>query len=327
MLDKLTTESRNPESEDLDRLSPIELVRLFNREDAKVAAAVQKEELAIAKTIEVVAGRMKLGGRLIYFGAGTSGRLGVLDASECPPTFNSDPSQVVGLIAGGPGALIKAVEGAEDSLTLAAEDLEKINLNKTDTVVGIATSGRTPYVVGGLRYARSIGAYAIALSCNDGSAIDDEADLAITPVVGPEVVSGSTRLKAGTATKMVLNMISTGVMVRLGKTYGNLMVDLQPTNSKLEDRARRIVSQATGMPIESSLQQLEICEWEVKTAIVAWHAEVTSEEARELLAQAEGHIAGAIELASRAKQPTTGAPTIRTPHQQHPSKNGAVELS
>lgn len=301
MLEKLTTEARNPASEDLDTLTPLELVRLINEEDAGVAEAVAKEQLAIAKAVEVIADRLGRGGRLIYFGAGTSGRLGVLDASECPPTFNSEPWQVVGIIAGGHGALFKAVEGAEDSETLAAKDLKEVDLGPLDAVVGIATSGRTPYVRGGLEYARSCGAYAIALSCNDNAIIDQAADLAITPVVGPEVVSGSTRMKAGTATKMVLNTLSTGAMVMLGKTYGNLMVDLQPTNTKLTDRARRIVSAATGLPSDDALRQLEVCEWEVKTAIVAWHAGVSPEEAKELLSKTKGHVGHALDACGVGK--------------------------
>ena len=295
MLDKLTTEARNPASEDLDTLTPLELVRLISNEDAGIAQAVAKEQLAIAKAVEVIADRLRRGGRLVYFGAGTSGRLGVLDASECPPTFNSEPWQVVGIIAGGHGALVKSVEGAEDNAALAIEDLSNAGIGPLDAVVGIATSGRTPYVLGGLEYSKECGAFTIALSCNDGSAITNGADLAITPVVGPEIVSGSTRMKAGTATKMVLNMLSTGAMVQLGKTYGNLMVDLRPTNTKLTERARRIVSEATGLPTEDALRQLETCEWEVKTAIVAWHADVTPEEAKELLSKANGHVGMALQ--------------------------------
>lgn len=295
MLDELSTEARNPASEDLDTLTPLELVRLISSEDHGVAPAVAKEEQSIAKAIEVIADRLNRGGRLVYIGAGTSGRLGVLDAAECPPTFNAEPWQVVGIIAGGLGALVKSVEGAEDKPELAVEDLKNAHVGPLDVVVGIATSGRTPYVIGGLQHARSCGAYTIALSCNASSEIEGEADLAITPVVGPEIVSGSTRMKAGTATKMVLNMISTGAMVQLGKTYGNLMVDLQPTNTKLTDRARRIVSEATGLPRDDALRQLEACEWEVKTAIVAWHAGVNPEEAKGILARAHGHVGVALQ--------------------------------
>lgn len=303
MFDELTTEARNPASERLDRLTARQLVDLINGEDAKVAAAVAREADAMATAIDVIADRLRQGGRLIYFGAGTSGRLGVLDASECPPTFNSEPWQVVGIIAGGPTALTRAVEGAEDSPALGIQDLKDLNLSAADVAVGIATSGRTPYVLGGLEYARSVGAFAIAISCNDRSAITSAADLAITPIVGPEVVSGSTRLKAGTATKLVLNSLSTGAMVLLGKTYGNLMVDLQPTNTKLTARAGRIVSEITGLPSDEAFRQLEACEMEVKTAIVAWHANVPPEQARDLLNAAGGHISQAL-----ASQPGAVAP-------------------
>lgn len=325
MLDNLTTEARNPASEQLDGLSPLELVRLINREDAAVADAVKLEEQSIAKAIEVIADRLGQGGRLIYFGAGTSGRLGVLDAAECPPTFNSDPSQVVGIIAGGNGALLKAVEGAEDSPALAMEDLKKIKVGPLDVAVGIATSGRTPYVLGGLEYARGSGAYSIALSCNQESAIIAEADLAITPVVGPEVVSGSTRLKAGTATKMVLNMLSTGAMVQLGKTFGNLMVDLQPTNVKLSARANRIVSQATGMTADASMSFLDKCEGQVKTAIVAWNGDVSPEEARKAIQAADGHVGRAIEqLGGVVKvDPGKSKQAVPAPHTNSQAKSNA----
>jgi N-acetylmuramic acid 6-phosphate etherase len=313
MLDKLTTEARNPASEKLDSLTPIELVRLINREDARVADAVAREEESIAKAIEVIADRLGRGGRLIYFGAGTSGRLGVLDASECPPTFNSDPSQVVGLIAGGLGALVKAVEGAEDSVTLAGEDLERIHVGPLDVAVGIATSGRTPYVLGGICYAAECGAFTIALSCNEDSDITAAADLAITPVVGPEIVSGSTRLKAGTATKLVLNTLSTGAMVMLGKTFGNLMVDLQPTNSKLTARAKRIVSEATGLKENDAFEQLKNCEWQVKTAIVAWHADLAPEAARQLLNNAGGHVGRALQLIEAQQRPTPTPAAAKLP--------------
>src|SRR5262245_12476373 len=223
----MTTEARNPASDKIDTLSPLEIVRLMNAEDARVAEAVGREAESIARAVEVIADRLRGGGRLVYIGAGTSGRLGVLDASECPPTFSTPPEMVIGLIAGGYGALTRAVEGAEDHRESAVTDLNAIGFSPNDVLVGIATSGRTPYVIGGLEYAREIGACAIGLACNDGSAIADSADLMITPVVGPEVISGSTRLKAGTATKLVLNMLTTGTMVLLGKTYGNLMVDLK----------------------------------------------------------------------------------------------------
>ena len=293
-LDHLTTEARNPASEGLDGLSSLELVRVMNGEDARVAEAVGREAESLATAVNVVADRLARGGRLIYMGAGTSGRLGVLDAAECPPTFNADPNQVVGLIAGGRTALTTAVEGAEDNPELGAADLADVRLSADDVVCGIATSGRTPYVIGGLQFARNIGAYTIALSCNAASEIIPLADLAITPVVGPEVLSGSTRLKAGTATKLVLNTITTGAMVRLGKTFGNLMVDLRPTNSKLLARAARIVSHATGLDLDESQRVLDTCDGEVKVAIVAHLAEVPPHEARQRLKAAEGHVGKAI---------------------------------
>ncbi len=219
----------------------------MNREDAKVIAAVASQAAEIARAVDVIVSRLQGGGRLLYIGAGTSGRLGVLDAAECPPTFNTPPELVVGIIAGGETALTRAVEGAEDHPEFAVRDLGEKRLSQQDVLVGIATSGRTPYVIGGLRHAREVGAYAIGLSCNSDSALTAVADLMITPVVGPEVISGSTRLKAGTATKMVLNMLTTATMVRLGKTYGNLMVDLRATNSKLLERSRRIVALLTNV--------------------------------------------------------------------------------
>ena len=295
MFDHLTTEARNPASDDLDGLSAIEIVQLINSEDAKVAAAVAEQSEAIARAIDAIAERLARGGRLIYIGAGTSGRLGVLDAVECPPTFNTHPSQVVGVIAGGYAALTSAVEGAEDRHELAVDDLKKVRLTDGDVLVGIATSGRTPYVLGGLEYAQSIGAFTVGVSCNRDSELSTCCDISITVVVGPEVVSGSTRLKAGTATKMVLNMLSTGAMVRLGKTYRNLMVDLRATNTKLADRARRIVREITKLsPAESEKLLLE-CGGEVKTAIVRHDRGVSATEARQLLSASHGHLRKALE--------------------------------
>ena len=290
-----TTEARNPASEKIDTLSALEIVRLMNDEDSRVPAAVCREAEPIARAVEVIADRLRGGGRLIYIGAGTSGRLGVLDASECPPTFSTPPEMVVGLIAGGYGALTRAVEGAEDHPEAAVDDLKKINLSSRDVLVGIATSGRTPYVIGGLKHARQIGAFAIGLACNDGSALTDAADLMITPVVGPEVISGSTRLKAGTATKLVLNMLTTGAMVLLGKTYGNLMVDLKATNKKLIIRTRRIVAELTGLTEAEAEQQLARCGGELKTAVVAHRHNISAETARERLSQAGGQLRRALE--------------------------------
>ena len=295
MLNNLTTESRNPASEAIDTLSAADIVDLMNSEDASVAAAVGKQRESIARAIEVIADRLRSEGRLIYIGAGTSGRLGVLDASECPPTFNTDPSQVVGLIAGGQTAMFRAVEGAEDSPETAAADLKGIDLSDKDVLVGIATSGRTPYVIGGLKYARSIGCCAIGFSCNDDAALAECSDLTIIPVVGPEVVCGSTRLKAGTATKMVLNMLTTGAMVLLGKTYGNLMVDLRASNVKLIERTRRIVSELTDLSEADAEKLLDRCDGELKTAVVAQLCGLSAEEARVRLEEAGGHLRRALE--------------------------------
>ena len=289
-LDKLTTEASNPASDRIDSLAPLDIVRVIIEEDARIVPAIAKVEAAIARAIEMITERLRVGGRLIYIGAGTSGRLGVLDASECPPTFNTDPSMVVGLIAGGDSALRRAIEGAEDFPESGEADLKKINLSAGDVLVGIATSGRTPYVIGGLAYARHIGAAAIGFTCNPEADLDDVSDLVIRPIVGPEVVSGSTRMKAGTATKLVLNMLTTGTMIRLGKTYGNLMVDLRATNKKLTDRTRRIVKMLTGLSDTASLALLDACDGELKTAVVAHRRTVSPDEARRLLKEADGQL-------------------------------------
>ena len=298
MLNQLTTEARNPASEDIDRLSSLEIVQLINAEDRGVAEAVGREAAAIAQAIDVIVARMRLGGRLVYLGAGTSGRLGVLDASECPPTFNTPPELVVGLIAGGRDALTKAIEGAEDHPEYAVQDLQDIAFCEKDVLVGIATSGRTPYVIGGLNYARSLGAFTIGLSCNGRSKVNEVSDLCLTPVVGPEVVSGSTRLKAGTATKMILNMLTTGVMIRIGKTYGNLMVDLRATNQKLEARSKLILQMLSDCSPEDAEAQLLLCNGELKTAIVAALCKLKPAAARRRLEAAEGHLR--IALADKA---------------------------
>lgn len=295
MLTDLTTEARNPASEAIDTFSALEIVRLINSEDAKVAEAVGRQAEPIARAIEVIASRLQAGGRLIYLGAGTSGRLGVIDAAECPPTFNTDPDQVVGIIAGGPAAMIRAVEGAEDLPESAVDDLKALGLDERDVLVGIATSGRTPYVLAGLQYAAEMRAYRIGLSCNRDVALDACSDLTIAPIVGPEVISGSTRLKAGTATKMVLNMLTTAAMVLLGKTYGNLMVDLRATSTKLVDRSRRIVVALTGLSEEQAQERLARCDGEVKTAIVSHRCDVTPQQARRRLQRAGGHLRRALE--------------------------------
>ena len=294
MLEKLTTEQRNPASEDIDRLSSLEIVHLMNREDATVPEAVGREAESIAKAVDAIANCLQNKGRLIYVGAGTSGRLGVLDASECPPTFNTDPKQIVGIIAGGYGALSRSVEGAEDYPEHAQRDLEAADLCSNDCVVGIATSGRTPYVIAALEYANSIGAFSIGIACNRDSALESAARLTITPIVGPEVISGSTRMKAGTATKLVLNMLTTGAMVRLGKTFGNLMVDLRATNEKLRIRSRRIVRLLTSVDDDGAGQLLQRCDGEVKTAVVVGRLGVTVQEARQRLDRHDGHLRAAL---------------------------------
>lgn len=295
MSEELTTESVNPATTDLDRLSSLEFVRVVNREDAQLAAAVAAEELQIASAIDLIATRMAGGGRLIYIGAGTSGRLGVLDAAECPPTFNADPAQVVGLIAGGERALTEAVEGAEDSREAGRQDLLAIGLRGKDVVVGIAASGTTPYVLGALDYAKECGAGTVGFSCNPGSPVGAAAAVAITVVVGPEILSGSTRMKAGTATKMVLNMLSTGAMVRLGKTYGNLMVDLRASNRKLKERAVRIIGRVTGLSASDAGQLLEASAGDLKVAIVSQKLGLDAEQARSRLELAEGRLRRALE--------------------------------
>ena len=290
-----STEARNTASGTIDSLSSLQIVELMNSEDAMVAAAVRTQSTSIASAIDGVAEAFRNGGRLIYIGAGTSGRLGVLDASECPPTFSVPRSMVVGLIAGGPSALTSAIEGAEDRAEQGRADLENISLTARDIVMGIAASGRTPYVLGGLQFAREIGATTIGFACNDDSALIPLSDIMIAPVVGPEVITGSTRLKAGTATKMVLNMLTTGAMVRIGKTFGNLMVDLTATNEKLRDRSQRIVSDLTGLSSEAAQKILSECSHQVKTAIVVHHRKLTPEAAREQLKQCNGHLRNALQ--------------------------------
>ncbi len=307
-LAELQTEARNPASARLDELTSVELVALMNAEDATVAAAVATQSRAVAQAIDVIAARLADGGRLIYLGAGTSGRLGVVDASECPPTFQSPPSQVVGLIAGGPGAMFQAVEGAEDSPELGAADLRTLSVTAKDVVCGIAASGRTPYVLGAIAYARSVGAFTIAVVCNAESELERAAELAIAPVVGPEILSGSTRLKAGTATKLVLNMLTTGAMVRLGKTYGNLMVDLKASNVKLKARANRLVRTVAGVKTAEADALLTDCGGEVKTAIVAKLAGLTPDAARQRLRDSGGRIGPVVAGVGRATAVVTGRP-------------------
>ncbi|KOU45505.1 N-acetylmuramic acid 6-phosphate etherase [Streptomyces sp. WM4235] len=293
-LDTLTTEAFRPELAEIDRLSTLEIARVMNAEDAGVPAAVAGRLERIAAAVDDIAPRMARGGRLIYAGAGTAGRLGVLDASECPPTFNTDPSQVVGLIAGGPSAMVKAVEGAEDSKELAAEDLTALGLSADDTVVGISASGRTPYAVGAVEFARARGALTVGLSCNAGSALAAAAEHGIEVVVGPELLTGSTRLKAGTAQKLVLNLLSTVTMIRLGKTYGNLMVDVRASNEKLRARSRRIVALATGASDTEIEAALTATDGEVKNAVLVILGGVDGPTAAALLTTSQGHLRAAL---------------------------------
>ena len=292
--DHLLTESRNARSESIDTLSPLEIVRLINSEDAKVVEAVGTEAQSIAQAIDWAADRLGRGGRLVYVGAGTSGRLGVLDAAECPPTFSTPPGMVVGVIAGGTTALTRAVEGAEDDSNRGVSDIAALEVGKDDLVVGIASSGRTPYVLGAVREARRRGACTVGLACNRPSLLGAEVDLEIAPLVGAEIISGSTRLKAGTATKMILNMISTGAMVRIGKTLGNQMVDLKPSNEKLRIRSRRILRELAGVDDALATQILLRCEGHLKQALVVALTGVDPHAAQTLLDTHGGQVRAAV---------------------------------
>ena len=298
-LGALVSETRNPQTMDLDALSTLELVHRFNQQDTLVAEAVKATLPDVASAVDAAAEALKSGGRIIYMGAGTSDRLGVLDASECPPTFGVPHGLVVGLIAGGPGALLKAVEGAEDNAQRGEDDLMALNLTPQDLVVGLAASGRTPYVIGGLKYARKIGCNTVAISCNPDSPIAQEADIAISPVVGPEALTGSTRLKSGTAQKLVLNMISTGAMVKFGKVYQNLMVDMKATNIKLMDRACRMVVEATGIARAEAEMLLKQTDFDVKPAILMALSGLSAEAAREKLVAHQGFLRAALADSSR----------------------------
>ncbi|MET8451031.1 N-acetylmuramic acid 6-phosphate etherase [Streptomyces sp. NPDC005209] len=296
-LETLTTEAFRPELAGIDRLPTLDIARLMNGEDSGVPGAVAERLPQIAAAVDAVAERMARGGRLVYAGAGTAGRLGVLDASECPPTFNTDPSQVVGLIAGGPEAMVTSVEGAEDSKELARADLDALKLVPDDTVVGVSASGRTPYAVGAVEHARALGALTVGLACNRDSALATAAEHGIEVVVGPELLTGSTRLKAGTAQKLVLNMLSTITMIRLGKTYGNLMVDVRASNDKLRARSRRIVALATGATDEEIETALTEAGGEVKNAILTIVAGVDGPTAARLLEESGGHLRAALAVA------------------------------
>ncbi|CAL9458836.1 N-acetylmuramic acid 6-phosphate etherase [Streptomyces sp. enrichment culture] len=296
-LEHLATEAFRPELSGIDRLPTLEIARLMNGEDATVPAAVAARLPEIAAAVDAVAARMARGGRLVYAGAGTAGRLGVLDASECPPTFNTAPGQVTGLIAGGPEAMVTPVEGAEDSRELARADLDALALTPDDTVVGVSASGRTPYAIGAVEHARALGALTVGLACNAGSALAAAAEHGIEVVTGPELIAGSTRLKAGTAQKLVLNMISTITMIRLGKTYGNLMVDVRASNDKLRARSRRIVALATGAGDEEIERALAAAGGEVKHAILILLADVDGPSAARLLEDSGGRLRAALAAA------------------------------
>lgn len=294
-LHKIATEQRNPNTMNIDTLSTLDMVNLINREDHRVAEAVGLVTDKIAAAVDVIADRLCQGGRLIYCGAGTSGRLGILDAVECPPTYSTDPEMVQALMAGGYSAIFKAVEGAEDSKELGVQDMKAIGFSSADVLVGIAASGRTPYVLGCMEYAKALGAATISVTCCPGSVLDTFADIGIAPAPGPEVVTGSTRMKSGTAQKMVLNMLSTGAMIRLGKVYGNLMVDVKPSNEKLIRRCVTIVCTAAECDEQTAVTALEACGYRPKIAIVMVLCGVGAEKAQAMLDAAGGRVAKVLE--------------------------------
>lgn len=294
-LSQLVTEERNTDTLNLDKLETVDMLKLINNEDKKVAFAVEKSLGDIAKAVDVIAENMKKGGRLFYIGAGTSGRLGIVDASECPPTFGVDAELVQGLIAGGHGAVFKSVEGAEDNDELGKKDLVDKNLKSFDVVCGIAASGRTPYVLGGMRYAKEIGCPTISVTMNPNSEMTKVADYPISIVVGPEVLMGSTRMKAGTAQKMVLNMLTTGAMVKLGKVYSNLMVDVKASNEKLVVRAKRIVMLATGANENTAAKYLNETNYDVKLSIFMIISKLNKDKSKEILNKNDGYIQKALD--------------------------------
>jgi N-acetylmuramic acid 6-phosphate etherase len=294
MLEKLLTEQANPVSAGIDSRSTAEILRIINGEDAGVAAAVALEMPRIAQAVDAVVEAIRAGGRVFYLGAGTSGRLGVLDAAECPPTFGVPPDLFQGVIAGGEGALARATEASEDDPAGGARDLTERGFRKIDILVGIAASGRTPYVLGAIEAARAMGAVTVGISCTPDSQLSRAVDIAITPVPGPEIIAGSTRLRAGTATKLVLNMLSTAAMIRLGYVYGNRMVNVRPTNAKLRDRAVRIVSEAGMVEPERAEELLDAADGSVRTAIVMARAKLGRADAEKLLAAAGGRISAAL---------------------------------
>src|SRR5258708_27337213 len=291
----LETEQVNPATTEIDRMSALEMAQVMNAEDAKVTEAIKEELPQIARAIEEIATRMRRGGRLIYAGAGTSGRLGVMDAAECPPTFNIPAERVIALLAGGPIAQTQAQEDLEDSVEAGEADVAQLKLSADDVVVGIAASGRTPYALGAVAYAQAHGALTIGVACNRNTPLAKAVQIMIAPVVGPEVITGSTRLKAGTAQKLVLNMLSTGTMIMLGKTLGNLMIDVQPTNYKLRRRALSIVQTATGLERDQAEELLQKSGDEVKTAILVGKTNLTPQEAREHLTAHAGVLRAALD--------------------------------
>lgn len=293
-INALITESQNPNSAHIDQCSTLEMLQIINQEDQKVAHAVSSELNQIALAVDQIAETFMKGGRLIYLGAGTSGRLGILDASECPPTFGTSPEQVIGLIAGGHQAILQAVENAEDNQQAAITDLTKINLQAQDIVVGIAASGRTPYVLSGIKYAKQLGCTTVGISCNPNSALANQCQIAITPIVGAEVISGSSRMKAGTAQKLVLNMLTTGAMIKTGKVFGNLMVDVVATNAKLVERQKQIVMKATGCSLQQATDALIASGSNCKVAIVMLLLNLSAEQAKTHLHNAHGFIQRAL---------------------------------
>lgn len=288
--DQLLTETRNALTRHIDRVSTLEILQLINQEDARVAPAIKVVLPAIAQAVERIVEVLEHGGRLIYLGAGTSGRLGILDASECPPTYSTPPEQIIALIAGGEKAITQAVENAEDNQEQALIDLQHIRFSAQDVLVGIAASGRTPYVLAGIEYAHTLGATTIGISCTDNSVLATRCDIAITPIVGAEVITGSTRMKAGTAQKLILNMLSTASMIKMGKVYENLMVDLKPSNEKLIKRQWHILQSATACNHEQAKQSLQAANGETKTAILMLLLGISAESARALLHAHEGNV-------------------------------------
>lgn len=294
-LEQLVTEGVNENTNNIDKVSTLEMLTMINEEDKKVAFEVQKELPNIAKAVDEISKAFEKGGRLIYIGAGTSGRLGILDASECPPTYGVSEDMVHAIIAGGYEAIFRAKEGAEDNLELCEEDLKNIDFSADDVLVGLAASGRTPYVIGGLKYAKELGAVTVGVTCNPNSEISKLADISIAPVVGPEVITGSTRMKSGTAQKMVLNMLTTGSMIKIGKVFNNLMVDVKASNEKLVERAKRIVSLATGATREKATEVLEQTSYNVKLSILMLESGLSREKALDLLEKNKGYISKALD--------------------------------